>query len=625
MKKLVKWGLISIAGFILFLVVLLLVVVPWLLSPEKIKAYTEGPLSQQIGRQVKLGRASFNLFSGFRLENLSVANQKGFSPVPMIAAQAIELHYDFWALFSGRVVINDVALVGPEILIEKNPAGLMNYSDFTKSSQPDPRPQPASHQSTKPPFSIFIKSFSLKSGKLTYNDQAAKTVNEVKNLNLKVTGFSLSPNQQIAFDSSAIVVYQKKDIPVSLRAKVKADLFKQLVEIPDCSLTIASESANLYLQASEFAKGPVINAKISSKKLALDPLLALIAAGGSPNKKTPAKPGELTRSINQATAALPAKLSFSLDIDLANISFQGFKLERCVTLLRLRAKKAEVLLKDIRLYEGRLTGVAVVDLNTPGLAYKIADLELANFNSTDFVNNLAVNFLTFLPDHKDLVNKVSGQLDAEISLSGRGVEPQPIMSNLSAQAKVVIRHGQLKRVKSLASVGEVLKSNTLKGDIPFGSLTFTGRIKNKVVNIESLNLTHQEFKINFKGGLDLNKLIWISGNRLTLKLSSTVTSNLPKEFTLMRDKNGWLEVVFELTGSLTKPFPKPIFDKAIEAAIGKIKLKIEAKKIEIQQKVQTELATKEAEAKKAVDQAVEQQKQQLQDETKKQLKNLINF
>ena len=104
------------------------------------------------------------------------------------------------------------------------------------------------------------------------------------------------------------------------------------------------------------------------------------------------------------------------------------------------------------------------------------------------------------------------------------------------------------------------------------------------------------------------------GNRLSLRLSPDATKGLAKEFSLFRDKDGWFELTVEMTGSLTKPVPKPILDKPIEQALGKIKLKIEAKEVEIKQQVQTEIDKKAEAAKKTIE-----------DEAKKKLKELIRF
>ncbi|MBU0502504.1 MAG: hypothetical protein KJ811_04575, partial [Candidatus Margulisbacteria bacterium] len=135
-----------------------------------------------------------------------------------------------------------------------------------------------------------------------------------------------------------------------------------------------------------------------------------------------------------------------------------------------------------------------------------------------------------------------------------------------------------------------------------------------VLDISNFDLKESDLQAKFRGSLDLKNLKYVPGNRLDLQASPNATKGLAREYDLLRNEQGWLEITLELTGDLKKPFPKPILEKPIEKAVGKVKLKIEAKKIEI-----------EEQAKEEAQKQVDEQKEKLKEEAAKQLKNLIKF
>ena len=180
-------------------------------------------------------------------------------------------------------------------------------------------------------------------------------------------------------------------------------------------------------------------------------------------------------------------------------------------------------------------------------------------------------------------------------------------------------------IKTIDAIADKIKTPGLKQDLKVSELSASFSLASQVVDIKSLDLKDHDINVVFKGGLDLAKLKYVSGNRLTLKGSPGLTKNLPPEYNLFRNEEGWLEATFELTGDLKKPLPVPVLEKPLEKAIDKLKIKIEAKKVEIEdaakQKAEEEKKRLEEEAQKQADEA----KKKAEEEAKKQLKNLIKF
>jgi uncharacterized protein involved in outer membrane biogenesis len=618
MKKLLKWTA-TIAGTLLAILIIGIVALPLIFPLEKIKEFAVAKISETIHREVKVEKVSFDIFSGIKLKGLYIGNRPGFAKKPFVTADSIELRYAFWPLFSRQILIKELRLVKPEILVEKNVRGEFNFSDLLQSKEKPTNEKrkrdvtDTDKQKTRPPFDLFITAFSIKDGRIIYSDYAAKTTNEIKNLNVRVSGFELALVKPIDIKASASITYQGKEIPVSLSGRVGVSMAQESITVPNLSLSIAGESVTASAAISDWKDAPKVVLSVSSKRINVDPLLAIFAAPAKVEKPRP-KPGELTKTINALTASIPRNISVNAKADIENLTFQKFKVDRLLLAASLANKRISADVKEIKIYDGSLSSKLTVDLNVPGLGYEIHNLKLTGFNSAPFTNAIVETFLTSLPDYKDLINKVYGTLDVSASLKGRGAEPQDIFANLAGDASLTLKNGELKRLKTLAEVGKMLNSNTLQGDLKFGVLNADCGIKSKVVAVKSLNLEQTEIKLNFKGGIDLNRLVWVSGNRLTLKLAPSITKDLPKEFSIFRDDTGWVELPFEMTGGLTKPFPRPILEKPLEVATEKIKAKIEAKKVEIIEKGKAELATKEEEAKKA-----------LEEEAKKKLKEMIKF
>ncbi len=629
MKKLFKWTSIVLGG-LLGLLIIAAVVLPFFLPLEKIKDFAVEKISETINREVKVEKVSFNIFSGVKLEKLSVSNRQGFAKKPFVSADAIELRYAFWPIFKRQLIIKEIRLVKPEILVEKSSRGTFNYSDLTKKKrkrkEEGSRRKGEQEKRSKQSFSLIVDSFSIRRGLITYADYGTKSRSEIKNANLSISGITLAMLKPIGLNFSAIATYKDKEIPLSLAGKIGLDVNKQIIKIPSLVLNIAGEKAALSANISRWKTGPSVDFSISSKKLSADSFLAIFAAGSdAPKKKTKLKKGELTKKINKATRSIKPSYRVKGKIDIENLTFKNFKLDKINLGLSLANKRATLNIKEIAFYEGKLSGKARVNLAASGLAYNVQNLKLQGFDATPFTNTIVTTFLTRLPDHKDMVDKVYGKLNMNINLRGRGVEPQAIFANAVGNGVFGLTGAEIKRMKILAKLGKTIKSNSLQENMRFKDLKANFSLNKRVLSTKNLRFEDKDIKANFSGGVDLANLVWVPGNRLTLKLSPTASQGVPKELSVFKDKKGWLELTFELTGSLKAPIPKPILDKPIEKALGKLKLKIEAKKLEVEEKAKQVVKEEKKKVEAAAEKKVEETKKQVQEEATEKLKELIKF
>jgi len=609
MKKAIKWFAI-VAGILIVLLIIGVVALPFILPLDKIKDMATAKISETINREVKVESISFIIFSGIELKGLSISNRRGFAKQPFITADAIALRYAFWPIFKRQVIIKEIRLVKPEILIEKSASGVFNFSDMTggKKQKVESKTQ---NTGKKAGFSMIVDTFSIRDAKITYKDYGTKTQMGLKKGNLTVSGITLALLKPIGLDFSAVADYKGKDVPISINGSIALDLENNAVKIPNLSLGVAGEKADLAVSVSKLKTGPKIDFSIKSKKFQIDPILAVFTAGATeiPKEKKKLARGELTAKVNKIMRSIPRKLAVKAKVDVGQLSVLGFAVDKARLDCALKNKIATVDIVEIKVYDGEVVGTTTINLNAPGLSYS-GNLVIEGFDAHPFSNAVVETFLTKMEKFKDLQDKVYGKLDISLAFHGRGVEVPDIMSSAVVSGTLMLTNGELKRLKTLDAIADKIKVAGLKQDLKISELSAKYSMKNQVVNIESLDLKNGDLQIAFKGGLNLARLSFVSGNRLTLRGSPRLTKELSKEYNLFRNDEGWLEVTFELKGALKKPIPMPILEKPVEKAIGKVKLKIDAKKVETQEQTQ---------------QKVEEEKKRLAEEAKKQLKNLIKF
>jgi len=612
MKKAIKWISISV-GILVGLLIVSAVAFPLIFPLEKIKDLATEKISETINRKVTIENVSFNIFKGISLEKLSISNRAGFAKKPFVSADAIVLRYAFWPLFQGQLLVKELRLEKPEILIEKSAAGVYNFSDMTKKKTPAPQKK----EKRDIPFSMVVDTFSIRNGRITYTDYGTGTSSELKDADLTVSGVTLALVKPIGLDFSATATYKEKDIPLSISGKINPDMKKNAIDIPSLTLNIAGEKANISANVSQLQAGPWVDFTLSSSKFSLDPLLAVFTAGAT-EKKEKAPRGVLTKTVYNATKGISSRLRLNGNVDIEDLTFQAVKVNKVKLGIGLRNKLLTVDIKNIKAFDGALTGKAAINLAAYGLSYNVSDLKLAELSASPFSNAMVETFLTKLSNYKDLTNKVYGKLNASLSLSGRGVETQDIMANANAYGSFSLKNGELKRLKIINAIADKIKTAKLKQDLKVSELSGSFTFRNQIANIKNLSLKSGDLQVGFDGGLDLVNLRYVAGNRLRLRGSPSLTQGLSREYNLLRDKDGWLEMTFELKGSLKKPLPFPILEKAVEKGVEKVK----EKAAEAVDKAKEEARKKAEEEKKRLE---EEAKRKLKEEAEKKARELLKF
>jgi AsmA protein len=132
-------GLVSFAG-------LLLVILPYLVSLERVKGPIIARLEAALQRQVDVGTVRLQILSGLGLglEDLTIYNAPGWQQPHFIKADTLSVKVAWWPLLRRQIEIRKILLRDGEIVIERNAQGRMNFSDLAAPKPTVPRVLPTS-------------------------------------------------------------------------------------------------------------------------------------------------------------------------------------------------------------------------------------------------------------------------------------------------------------------------------------------------------------------------------------------------------------------------------------------------------------------------------------------------
>jgi len=613
LKKTLKWiGMVVVALVVLLIAAAL--IIPHFLPLDKIKTIAAQKASEAIHRQVKVGKVSFNIFTGITLNDLSVSNRAGYSKEPFVSCRNIELKYDLWKLLRGQVYIDKVVLLNPEILVETKD-GVSNYADLVGAKKPEAKP--AKETKTKEAISLMVSNFSIVNGRLTMNTftKGTKQTMQLKDLNVSLSGISLVTKKPMTLKVGVTGVYEGNPVPITVTGKIDLDMTKMSARLYALDVVAAGDKLSFDISVTNFDKAPNIKMSVASSKINADKFLAIVSGKGT--KKPPVLPyGVQTANMNKSMKSIPANIKLAATFDINNILYKEMKLNSLKGKLAMANKVVNISLTDINAYNGTVTGNIIADLNVSGIAYKINGIAGKGFDATPASNDVIESFLTKLPNYKDLKDKLYGTLSFGLTMTGKGIETPDIMANAKGSGSFLLANGKVAKISSLAAVGEKIGIQTLSKDIAIKEFKSNFSISNKVATIKGLTLNNGDagdVKIGFDGSANVETLAFVKGNTLSLKLNPS-TTKLAADYDAFKDAQGWYSLDFEMTGSLKKPIPLP----KMGSAIGQI---MNNKTKEIQNAAQKAIDAKKKEVQDAAQQEIDRQKKAAEDKAKQDLEN----
>ncbi|MEJ8476355.1 AsmA family protein [Roseibium algae] len=287
-------------GALFFLLVTLVLAVPFFLPKEAIKRQVIAQVEKTVGWRLRLdGAVSLSLIPGFSLiaEQVGLSGEAGADGIEFAKAKKIEFGLGLAGLFGGEIRVTGIELVEPEIFLEIGPSGQTSWAprrDLTPAEQAaeilsgeltaPTEPQPAAQNDQEEPSDVAylkrigIDRLEIVKGRVVYHDKGSEQRHEISELNLTLKAPDLTG--EVGLESNFI--WQEKPVAVSgsltnplgfvAGEQVPMDV---LVGINESSLGVTGQAGlePLRLNVAVSGSGPSLNdvAGLFGSPLASDP------------------------------------------------------------------------------------------------------------------------------------------------------------------------------------------------------------------------------------------------------------------------------------------------------------------------------------------------------------------
>jgi AsmA protein len=483
------------------------------LPGDRIAAIAADQITKATGRKVTLSgetRLSFYPVLGVATGAVEVANADWSDAGPMLRAQSLKIGVKPVALFGGDIRITGLEIVAPEIRLERAADGRVNWELGVEGVAPSGQATESDAPATSQRLALTLDRALVTDARLIYTDHAAGKVEELRDLGLDlrwpdydgtadlkasfsrggapvevagqldqvgrffdgaVTGLAVTiktAGGQVDFAGRGGMAPQVQgrldldladtgaflsalgldgaDLPEGLGRSVSGGADVTLTEamalsVRDLTLGLGGNSLTGAADVDLSGDVPRINAQIATGALDLSRLAGADSTGGGGGTQ-----GWSTAPIDASALALAnGEIAFSADsIDLGDL-----KLGRTRTLVTLDRARAVLGLREVRGYDGLVTGEFVVN-NRSGLSV----------GSTLKVEG--INLQRFLSDAMG-VSRFSASASGEANLLGSGNSVDAIMKSLSGSGRFATGRGVISGIDldRLMRAGDVSGGTTV--------------------------------------------------------------------------------------------------------------------------------------------------------------------
>ncbi|WP_346906365.1 AsmA family protein [uncultured Roseibium sp.] len=325
-------------GAFFFLLVTIVLAVPFFLPKDAIKQQVVSVVEDQLGWRLRLdGPVSLSLLPGFSLtaENVGLSGEAGADGIEFAKAEAVNFGLAWEGLFGGEIRLTGIELTKPDIFLEIGPSGTTSWqprrrfeeteSPDTSSGQTAETPAPSAPESNEPAAAreagfirkIGVDRFAITQGNVVYSNRQTGEKVELKALDLTVS----APDLEGDVDLEGRFDWQ--DNPVAVAGSISAPLsFVGGEEVP-VSLTVSSGDASFAVTGKAGLNPAQADVTISASGPSVSQLAALF---GNPLPKDPGSfsveghlaGNETTVALNDLKATVGSfGLGGSFDADLA--------------------------------------------------------------------------------------------------------------------------------------------------------------------------------------------------------------------------------------------------------------------------------------------------------------------
>lgn len=280
MGKLLKITLIILSSLII-LFVAAGVTLKMMFPPAKLRALLMPRIEEAVGRKVTVEEFSLKVWTGLgvELKGIELANAQGFAEQPQARIASVVLKVNLLGLLRRQLLISSLVIDRPEILVEKDKSGRFNFDDLIKAAPPESTAAPAPAAAS--PVSIMLSSFSIRSGRVEYDDRQAGLkvlANGIEqrlsfSADRKMEDIRTKGAIEIGDITVAMPLLSVSRLKLGVRHNVKVDLKAKRVTVNELSAMPQGIVLTMAGQVDSFDTRPVLNLELKTTSLEVNRIL----------------------------------------------------------------------------------------------------------------------------------------------------------------------------------------------------------------------------------------------------------------------------------------------------------------------------------------------------------------
>lgn len=228
--------LLIVIGVLLALIVAGYFAIRSYLNPATVRKIAERVAEETLQRPVKFGTVGlhFGLKVGITVQDITIANSKGFAAEPVVEIEQATLNLKLLPLIQKKIIISGLDFVSPTVRIERSKEGTFNLVTLIPQEQ----------EGTD--WKLSLSKISIRNGTVLYQDNKDNTELRLQDL---AQDISFRGNRVYVKGHSSIDVLKSALFPQTtfhVKNNVAYDTLKRLVQIDRLSL----DHEAIYIQAS---------------------------------------------------------------------------------------------------------------------------------------------------------------------------------------------------------------------------------------------------------------------------------------------------------------------------------------------------------------------------------------
>lgn len=582
---------------------------PMLIPAELYKDRIETAASEALGRSVTIGDGlSFKLFpqAAFHVENLTIANEKGFSAPYLAAIEEADIGVKILPLISRKVEIARFVLIRPTINLEQTKDGRVNWNLASADQAPaSPQQAPAGEI---PLRELSLGDVRIVDGAARFKDAAspgfeASAINMKARLSKLDAPFTLKGEMifQGAPAKADLIITTPAGLLREKGANIKADINvdqaaigaditieaggtlayqgEVAIDAPDLPALAALANAPLEdapgfdrLVFKGSVQGGATSAQLALKEFIFD---AIKADGDLTLDWSGAKPhaaGNLATDLLDLRPYMPPPADTAAGFPAWSTDPIDFSSLRNID-ANLNIAAAKVYLNSLKIDDARMKvtitdGRMVADLPNMAMYGGQGSGQLtvnARASTPSLSGVFTLDSLNAQPFALDMLNtdRLLGLGGFEMTFSAKGASQAAIMNSLNGSGGFDFNDGAIKgfNIAKIVRAAASLEGNLNPGNIAnalataqsphettdFSKLLSNFSIKNGVLNASALELAAPYFTMNGGGFVNL------PNQTLNLKIAPRATTALTQEGAKAGEKIRAVTVPLLITGTFSAP------------------------------------------------------------------------